>query len=91
WMLLRALMPDVPEGDLCGAQPGRALGATTEWHAALREGLVSIPLMEPGDTVWWHPDVIHAVEDHHRGSEHSSVIYIAAAPWCDKNRDFMER
>lgn len=91
WMLLRALMPDVPEGDLCGAQPGRALGATPEWHAALREGLVSIPLMEPGDTVWWHPDVIHAVEDRHKGSEHSSVIYIAAAPWCDKNRDFMAR
>lgn len=91
WMLLRALLPDVPEGNLCGAQPGRALGATPEWHATLREGLVSIPQVAPGDTVWWHPDVIHAVEDHHRGSAHSSVIYIAAAPWCRKNHDFMAR
>jgi hypothetical protein len=91
WMLLRALQPDVPEGDLCGAQPGRALGATAEWHGELREGLVPIPLVEPGDTVWWHSDVIHAVEDEHRGSQHSSVIYIAAAPWCEKNRAFMAR
>ncbi|QSI32045.1 DUF1479 family protein [Variovorax sp. RKNM96] len=91
WMLLRALQPDVPEGDLCGAQPGRALGATAEWHAELRDGLIPIPLVEPGDTVWWHSDVIHAVEDEHRGNQHSSVIYIAAAPWCEKNRAFMER
>lgn len=91
WMLLRALQPDVPEGDLCGAQPGRALGATAEWHEELREGLVPIPLVEPGDTVWWHSDVVHAVEDEHRGREHSSVIYISAAPWCEKNRAFMER
>ena len=91
WMLLRALQPDVPEGNLCGAQPGRALGATAEWHDELREGLIPIPLVEPGDTVWWHSDVIHAVEDEHRGSQHSSVIYIAAAPWCEKNRAFMER
>lgn len=91
WMLLRALQPDVPEGDLCGAKPGRALGATAEWHGALREGLVPIPLVEPGDTVWWHSDVIHAVEDEHRGSQHSSVIYISAAPWCEKNRAFMAR
>jgi hypothetical protein len=91
WMLLRALQPDVPEGDLCGAQPGRALGATAEWHGALREGLIPIPLVEPGDTVWWHSDVIHAVEDEHQGSQHSSVIYISAAPWCAKNRAFMKR
>jgi hypothetical protein len=91
WMLLRALQPDVPEGNLCGAQPGRALGASAEWHGALREGLVPIPLVEPGDTVWWHSDVIHAVEDEHRGSQHSSVIYISAAPWCEKNRAFMAR
>ena len=91
WMLLRALQPDVPEGSLCGAQPGRALGATPEWHAPLRAGLIPIPLVEPGDTVWWHSDVIHAVEDRHQGDQHSSVIYISAAPWCEKNCAFMER
>ena len=91
WMLTRALQPDVPEGDLCGAAPGRALGAFPQWHPELLAGLVSIPEVQPGDTVWWHQDVIHAVEDHHRGSGYSNVIYIGAAPWCDKNQAFADK
>jgi len=91
WMLLRALQPDVSEGDLCGAQPGRALGASPQWHAPLLAGLVSIPQVEPGDTVWWHSDVIHAVEDQHAGRGYSNVIYIGAAPWCGKNAAFAQR
>lgn len=91
WMLLRALQPDVPEGDLCGAQPGRALGALPQWHAPLLEGLVSIPQVEPGDTVWWHSDVIHAVEDRHTGQGHSNVMYIGSAPWCARNARFAEQ
>jgi Protein of unknown function (DUF1479) len=91
WMLLRALQPDVPDGDLCGAQPGRALGASAQWHQTLLDGLVSIPMMEPGDTIWWHSDVIHAVEDKHGGSGYSNVIYIGAAPWCDKNEAFAKK
>ena len=43
-----------------------------------------IPKVQPGDTVWWHPDVIHAVEDHHQGSDYSNVMYIGAAPDCEK-------
>jgi hypothetical protein len=91
WMLLRALQPDVPQGDLCGAQPGRALGAHAQWHAPLLDALVPIPEVQPGDTVWWHQDILHAVEDHHRGSHYSNVIYIGAAPWCDKNARFVQR
>jgi hypothetical protein len=91
WMLLRALQPDVPEGDLCGAQPGRALGASPQWHPELLAGLVPIPQVGPGDTVWWHSDVIHAVEDQHGGSGYSNVIYIGGAPWCDKNAAFAEK
>ena len=85
YMLLRALQDDVAEDDLCGAMPGRALSATKEWHSVLLEGLVSIPTVEPGDTVWWHPDVIHAVEDEHKGSGYSNVVYVGASPRCAKN------
>lgn len=91
YMFLRALMPDVPEGNLCGAQPGRALGASPEWHPDLLEALISIPQMEPGDTIWWHSDIIHAVESEHHGQGYSNVIYIGAAPWCDKNAEFLKR
>lgn len=91
YMLLRALQDDVPEAELCGALPARALGANAQWHAPLLDGLVSIPLVEPGDTVWWHPDLVHAVEDQHRGKGYSNVMYIGAAPWCAKNAAFLDK
>lgn len=91
YMLLRAIQDDVPDDDLCGAQPGRALTVSPDWHPLLLEGLVSIPQMYPGDTVWWHPDTIHAVEDKHNGTGYSNVMFIGAAPSCDKNWQFAGR
>ena len=40
--------------------------------------------MEPGDTIFWHCDVVHAVENEHRGSGYSNVMYIPSAPGCSK-------
>ena len=89
YMLLRPLQDDVPEGDLCGAMPGRALMINERWHAPLLRAQVPLPKVMPGDTVWWHPDVVHAVEDENRGKGYSSVIYIGSAPDCAKNREFL--
>jgi len=91
YMLLRALQDDVPAGELCGAMPGRALLVDPSWHAELLKGLVTIPHMNPGDTIWWHPDVVHAVEDEHTGSGYSNVIYIGSAPLCNKNGRYLEQ
>jgi hypothetical protein len=91
YLLLRALQDDVADDDLCGAQPGRALSLKEAWHAPLLDGLSSIPQMQPGDTVFWHSDVIHAVEDQHRGSNWSNVMYIGALPECAKNDDYLAR
>src|SRR6202162_4572438 len=63
YILLRSLQDDVAEDDLCGAEPGRALSVHPTWHTALANGLTSIPLMQPGDAVFWHSDVVHSVED----------------------------
>ena len=60
----------------------------SEYHSLLLKGLVSIPKMKPGDTVWWHPDVIHAVEDKHSGKNYSNVVYVGATPYCKKNLDY---
>jgi hypothetical protein len=46
--------------------------------------------MQPGDAIFWHPDVLHGVEDAHRGTGYSSVMYIAPAPDCAKNRKYAE-
>lgn len=91
YVLLRALQEDVDEADLCGASPGRALGVSPEWHPDLVAGLVSIPEVRPGDTVFWHTDICHAVGDEHAGQESASVIYIGSAPDCPKNRAYLPR
>ena len=90
YMLLRPLLDDVPGDSLCDAAPGRALGASERWHAPLMPAFVSIPKLYPGDTIWWHPDMLHAVEDQHRGTNYSNVMYISSAPDCAKNRAFLE-
>lgn len=89
YMLLRPLQDDVPEADLCGAAAGRALRMNQQWHAPMLRAMVPIPQVLPGDTVWWHPDVVHAVEDANRGTGYSSVVYIGSAPDCAKNRAFL--
>ncbi|RQM45275.1 DUF1479 domain-containing protein [Paraburkholderia tropica] len=91
YILLRALQDDIADDDLCGAMPGRALSIKAAYHAPLFRALSSIPLMQPGDTVFWHSDVIHAVEDAHRGSGYSNVMYIASLPACAKNDAYLRR
>ena len=91
YVMIRPFMPDVPEEILCGAEEGRAQAITKEWHALLLRGLVSIPKVEPGDTVWWHSDVVHAVEHEHKGKDVSSVMYIGCAPLCERNMHYLER
>ena len=90
YILYRALLDDVPEDSLCGASPGRALNTSPEWHDLPLRGLVSIPNLFPGDTVWWHPDLTHSVEDLHEGNNFSNVMYIGASPLCKKNIDYLE-
>jgi hypothetical protein len=91
YVLLRALQDDVPDDQLCGAQPARALSIKPEWHSLLLEAVTPIPHMQPGDAVFWHSDVVHSVEDVHRGSGYSNVMYIASAPWCAKNEAYLRQ
>jgi hypothetical protein len=90
WILLRALQDDVPDDELCGAAACRAMVINQQYHGLLLRGYGSIPLMQPGDAIFWHPDVLHGVEDEHRGTGYSSVMYIAPAPDCAKNRQYAE-
>ena len=91
YILTRALLDDVDEKDLCGSMPARALSVNSKYHSLLLRGLVSIPKMNPGDTVWWHPDVVHAVEDHHTGKGYSNVVYVGSTPYCEKNLAYAKK
>ena len=91
YVLLRPLLADVPDDELCGVEPGRVLPINEKWHPHLIAGLSSIPALEAGDSVWWHCDVIHAVAPVENQQGWGNVMYIPAAPMCDKNRAYAHR
>ena len=88
YILYRALLKDIPSNSLCGSVPGRALSVNPEYHSLLLKALITIPKVYPGDTVWWHPDVVHGVEYKHKGGNYSNVIYVGSTPYCQKNLDY---
>ena len=88
FVLLRALQDDIAADDLCGATNGRGLAASARYHELLLPALSPIPAVEPGDTVWWHADLIHAVGEASTDERWGNVMYIPAAPWCEKNAEY---
>lgn len=90
YVLIRPLLDDVPEDSLCGAEMGQALGANAKWHPLLMEAISGIPDVEPGDSVWWHSDLIHSVEPVENQEGWGNVIYIPAAPMCAKNAAYAQ-
>jgi hypothetical protein len=85
YVLLRALQDDIAEDDLCGAENDRVLAASERYHGELYPAYCPIPAVEPGDTVWWHGDLIHGVGDETSDERWGNVMYIPAAPWCERN------
>merc|ERR1712232_1442097 len=90
-LILRPFLHDVPAADFCGAMPGMSHDVTAKWHERLHNNLVPIPSMQPGDTVWWHHDLVHAVEGEHHGQEDSAVFYIPSMPVTERNADYIRR
>ncbi|CBX98681.1 hypothetical protein IAQ61_007700 [Plenodomus lingam] len=60
-------------------------------HLRLEECLVHMPKVRPGDTVWWHCDVCHAVDTEHLGKVNASVAFIGACPTTPINKDYIRR
>ena len=90
YLLLRALQDDVADDDLCGAVNGQALPISEQWHPVLMPALTPIPAVEPGDTVWWHGDMIHSVGAVEDQQGWGNVMYIPASPHCEKNAAYAE-
>lgn len=85
YVLLRPLLDDVPDDELCGVAPGKVLPISEKWHPLLIKALTSIPAITAGDSVWWHCDVIHSVAPVNNQQGWGNVMYIPAAPMCEKN------
>jgi Protein of unknown function (DUF1479) len=90
YLMLRPLLSDVPNHDMCGVAVGRAFPATERWHAPILPALAGIPDVRAGDSAWWHCDLIHAVAPVTKQQGWGNVMYIPAAPWCDRNARYSE-
>lgn len=89
WLMLRPLLADVADDDMCGVTVNQAFPAGDErWHGPLLRALSGIPDVRAGDSVWWHCDMIHSVAPVTDQQGWGNVMYIPAAPWCPRNEAY---
>jgi len=88
YLMLRPLLPDVPDDDMCGVTLNQVFPASTTWHPLLMEAVSGIPDVQAGDSVWWHCDLIHSVAPVENQQGWGNVMYIPAAPWCPRNERY---
>lgn len=88
YLLLRPLLDDVPDHDMCGVRIGRTFPITETWHQPLIDGLSRIPDVQAGDSAWWHGDLVHGVAPVTDQQGWGNVMYIPAAPWCGRNERY---
>jgi hypothetical protein len=88
YLLLRPLLHDVPDDEMCGVQLNRAVPVRETWHSLLTPASSGIPDVQFGDTVWWHCDMIHSVAPVENQEGWGNVMYIPASPACAKNERY---
>ncbi|HEU5267598.1 MAG TPA: DUF1479 domain-containing protein [Jatrophihabitans sp.] len=88
YLMLRPLLTDVAEDDMCAVTPGKTFPVNEKWHRLLLPALTGIPDVRAGDTVWWHCDMIHSVAPVRNQKGWGNVMYIPGAPWCPRNEQY---
>jgi hypothetical protein len=88
YLMLRPLLPDVPDDDMCGVTTNQVFPASEKWHSLLLRAVSGIPDVQAGDSVWWHCDMIHSVAPVTNQKGWGNVMYIPAAPWCPRNEAY---
>jgi len=88
YLLLRPLLDDVPDDDMCGVMTNQVFPATEKYHSLLLRAKAGIPDVKAGDSVWWHCDMIHGVAPVQNQQGWGNVMYIPAAPWCPRNEKY---
>ncbi|KAF9009601.1 hypothetical protein BDQ17DRAFT_1421771 [Cyathus striatus] len=86
---------DISSPDFPGIVPKN--GGYVSWpsaslhpHLRLNETMTSVPKVFPGDTVFWHSDVVHSVEKEHHGKNDAAVMYIPAVPLTPLNKAYID-
>jgi hypothetical protein len=80
-----------PSSWVQGATPGHGqeLSHLLHPHLNLKQSMIHMPTVEPGDYVAWHCDTIHSVDKTHTGTSDSSVLYIPACPLTEYNAKYL--
>ena len=85
YLMLRPLLDDVPADEMGGVAINKTFPVSERYHAILLDAVSAIPGVLPGDSVWWHCDLIHSVARVTDQQGWGNVMYIPAAPLCAKN------
>ncbi|KAL6854735.1 hypothetical protein ACO1O0_005860 [Amphichorda felina] len=90
-----------PDTIIHGAVPGHAQRITERWHPHLhlRGSMITLPTLQPGDYILWHPDLPYHISSSnpglqtpHRNQEPvSMLVYIPAAPLTQTNALYLAR
>jgi Protein of unknown function (DUF1479) len=88
YLMLRPLLDDVPDDDMCGVMTNQVFPASEQWHSLLLSAISGIPDVSTGDSVWWHCDMLHGVAPVQDQQGWGNVMYIPAAPWCERNERY---
>jgi len=88
YLLLRPLLSDVADDDMCGVTIGQTFPVSDTWHPPLMAALTGIPDVRAGDSAWWHCDMVHSVAPVQSQKGWGNVMYIPAAPWCPRNERY---
>ena len=91
YLMLRPLLSDVPDDDMCGVTTNQVFPASEQWHSLLLRAVSGIPDVRAGDSVWWHCDMIHSVAPVEDQKGWGNVMYIPAAPWCPRNEAYARK
>ena len=46
-----------------------------KWHPMIFNNLVGIPTLNPGDSVWWHPDLVCTYKNAIVISNYEAVLF----------------
>lgn len=89
-----------PDTIIHGAVPGHAQRITEHWHPHLhlRGSMITLPTLQPGDYIFWHPDLPYHISSNNHGlktpssrDEISMLVYIPAAPLTQTNALYLAR
>ena len=89
YLMLRPLLSDVAGGrHVLACSPTGPSRSTSSGTRSCSTAVSAIPSVQPGDSVWWHCDMIHSVAPVTDQQGWGNVIYIPAAPRCQKNDEY---